>query len=77
MPRICRPINPMEGRDYLTLDGRVRPAAASRGGPLSGSTIKASVLLLPLELLCDGSRDICSMWRVPPGCGVQQATTGV
>jgi hypothetical protein len=20
MPRICRPINPMEGRDYLTLD---------------------------------------------------------
>jgi hypothetical protein len=27
MPRICRPINPMEGRDYLTLDGRVRPLA--------------------------------------------------
>ena len=24
MPRICRPINPMEGRDYLTLDDRVR-----------------------------------------------------
>jgi hypothetical protein len=29
MPRICRPINPMEGRDYLTLDDRVRPQAGS------------------------------------------------
>jgi len=28
MPRICRPINPMEGRDYLTLDDRVRPKAS-------------------------------------------------
>jgi hypothetical protein len=28
MPRICRPINPMEGRDYLTPDDRVRPLPA-------------------------------------------------
>ena len=34
MPRICRPINPMEGRDYLTLDDRVRPVAVLHRRPL-------------------------------------------
>jgi hypothetical protein len=36
MPRICRPINPMEGRDYLTLDGRVRPHPVIRDRLLRG-----------------------------------------
>ena len=45
MPRICRPINPMEGRDYLTLDGRVRPAAVICDWPLSGRSVGSAIAL--------------------------------
>ncbi len=37
MPRICRPINPMEGRDYLTLDDRVRPTTVDGQRRLLGT----------------------------------------